>query len=150
MRIMLAEDDPPTRLILKKKLEQLDFEVEQYSDGEEAWEALQTREIPEIALIDWEMPHMDGIELVNKIRSDDRSRSLYIVMLTIRDQNRDVMDSFQIGVDDFLCKPLDLKELRIGLEKGKKMVRSGKSFDERQDIIMENIYDFFEGKGRWK
>jgi DNA-binding response OmpR family regulator len=113
-------------------------------------EALQTREIPEIALIDWEMPHMDGIELVNKIRSNDRSRSLYIVMLTIRDQNRDVMDSFQIGVDDFLCKPLDLKELRIGLEKGKKMVRSRKSFDERQDIIMENIYDFFEGKGRWK
>jgi DNA-binding response OmpR family regulator len=105
-------------------------------------------EIPEIAIIDWEMPRMDGIELVNNIRSQRRSRSLYIIMLTIRDKNRDVMDSFQIGVDDFLCKPLDIRELRIRLEKGKKMIRTGKSFDERQDFIMDNFYEFFEGKGR--
>ena len=59
MRIILAEDDPSTNLILKKKLEKLDFEVEPYSDGKEAWEAIQTKDIPEIALIDWEMPHMD-------------------------------------------------------------------------------------------
>lgn len=148
MRILLVEDDPSTRLILNKKLEEMDFEVEPYPDGKEAWEALQGQKTPEIALIDWEMPNMDGIELVNKIRSQESSRSLYIIMLTIRDRNRDVMDSFQIGVDDFLSKPLDLKELRIGLEKGKRVIRSRKGFDDRQDLIMENIYEFFQENGR--
>ena len=148
MRILLAEDDAATRKILTKKLLEFDFEVESYTDGREAWDALLEQKIPDIAIIDWEMPKMDGIELVNKIRTKGNLRSLYIMMLTIRDKNRDVMDSFQIGVDDFLCKPLDLKELRYGLEKGKKMVRSGMSFDDRQDTIMENIYEFFKGKGR--
>ena len=148
MRIMLAEDDPSTRLILKKKLEELEYEVKPYPDGQEAWEALQTQDMPEIAIIDWEMPQMDGIELVNRIRSQERSRSLYVIMLTIRDKNRNVMDSFQIGVDDFMCKPLDLRELRACLAKGKKMVINGTKFDDRQDSIMENIYEFFDGKGR--
>ena len=148
MKILLAEDDPPTRLILKKKLEDLEFEVDPYCDGKEAWGALQENDLPQIAIIDWEMPLIDGIELVGKIRTHDKMRSMYIIMLTVRDKNRDVMDSFQFGVDDFLCKPLDLKKLRIGLEKGKRMVRSGMDYDDRQDIIMDNIYEFFEGKGR--
>jgi len=148
MKILLAEDDPPTRLILKKKLEELEFEVDLYCDGKEAWDGLKENDLPQIAIIDWEMPNMDGIELVSKIRTNRRMRSLYIIMLTVRDKDRDVMDSFQMGVDDFLSKPLDLKELRIRLDQGMRMVRSGKSYDERQDMIMDNIYDLFDGRGR--
>jgi len=148
MRILLAEDEPSTRLILKKKLEELEHDVDQYPDGKEAWEALHDNDIPQIAIVDWEMPEMDGIELVNKIRTDENLRSMYIIMLTIRDKNQDVMDCFQIGVDDYLSKPLDVRDLRIGLEKGKKIIRSGLDFNDRQDIIMDNIYDFFDGKGR--
>jgi CheY-like chemotaxis protein len=148
MKILLAEDDPTTRLILKKKLEELEHEVMEYKNGKEAWEGLQEGVSPQVAIIDWEMPEMNGIELVERIRTDDRIRSMYLIMLTIRDQNRDVMDCFQIGVDDYLSKPLELRNLKLGLEKGKKIIRSGLDFNDRQDIIMDNIYDFFEGKGR--
>ena len=150
MRILIAEDDPSTRYILQRKLEEMEHDVDSFPDGKEAWNALQNMEMPQIALIDWEMPNMTGIELVERIRSDDRIRSMYIIMLTVRDETRDVLDCFQTGVDYFISKPLDIKELRMGLEHGKRMIRSGLDFDERQDMIMENVYDFFEGKGRFE
>lgn len=148
MNIIIAEDDPTLRHLLEKKLISMEYEIDSFEDGEKAWASLQKMESPPIAIIDWEMPHMTGIELVGKIRSNENMRSMYIIMLTIRDKSRDVMESFQIGVDDFLSKPLDDKALRIRLEKGKKIIRSGMDFDDRQSIIMDNIYDFFEGKGR--
>ena len=148
MYIIVAEDDPTLRHLLEKRLTSMEYDIDSFEDGEKAWESLQDSDIPQIAIIDWEMPNMTGIELVGKIRSNSDLRSMYIIMLTIRDKSRDVMESFQIGVDDFLSKPLEDKSLRIGLEKAKKIVRSGMDFDDRQSIIMDNIYDFFEGKGR--
>jgi DNA-binding response OmpR family regulator len=148
MRIFLAEDDPTTRHLLEKSLDGMDHDVKSFQDGMEAWEALQSEEAPQMAIVDWEMPRLNGIELVDKIRADPDLRSMYIMMLTIRDKNKDVMESFQIGVDDFLSKPLDMKCLRMGLEKGKRIIRSGMDFEERQSIIMDNVYDFFEGEGR--
>ena len=148
MKIIVAEDDPTLRHLLEKKLISMEHEIDSFEDGIGAWKSLQSDDAPQIAIIDWEMPNMTGIELVGKIRSDEKLKSMYLIMLTIRDKSRDVMESFQIGVDDFLSKPLDDKALRIGLEKGKKIVRSGMDYNDRQSIIMDNIYDFFEGKGR--
>jgi DNA-binding response OmpR family regulator len=149
MKILIAEDDPATRIMLEKKLMEMEYTVCSYCNGRDALEALQEEETTDIAIIDWEMPEMNGLELIDLIRADRSLRSMYVIMLTIRDRDRDVMESFQIGVDDYLSKPLNLKELRIGLEKGRRIIRSGMDFDERQDIIMDNIYDFFEGKGRF-
>ena len=148
MKIVIAEDDPTLRHLLERKLTGMGYDISSHEDGMDAWVALKDQEMPLIAIIDWEMPNMTGIELVGKIRSNDKLTSMYIIMLTIRDKSKDVMESFQIGVDDFLSKPLDDRSLRIGLEKGKKIVRSGMGFQDRQSIIMDNIYDFFEGKGR--
>jgi DNA-binding response OmpR family regulator len=148
MKIIIAEDHPASKHVLERTLLGWDFDVTSYEDGGKAWRALQDMDAPDIAILDWEMPIMNGLELIGKIRSKDEMRSMYIIMLTMKDDTKDVMDSYETGVDDFLSKPVIVKELRICVEKGKRMVRMGKSYDDRQENIMENIYAFMEERGR--
>ncbi|HKJ63885.1 MAG TPA: response regulator transcription factor [Desulfopila sp.] len=123
MRILIAEDDYTTRLMLQVILEKWKYKVETAEDGNEAWTILQqSSRQPQIAILDWEMPEMDGLEVCEKIRTLDRRNPIYIIMLTGRDTTSDIVHGLDAGADDYITKPFDENELRARVRVAERMV----------------------------
>ena len=121
MRILIAEDERITRRKLQRQLEQMGHEVIEAADGAEGWKLFQDH-TPSIAICDWEMPHMNGVELVRRIRAADTPHYVYIVMLTGKSEKEDIVEGIEAGADDFVTKPFDRSELRARLNAGLRIV----------------------------
>jgi len=111
MRILAADDDRITRKLLAVNLERWGYEVVMASDGLEAWEVLQAEDAPEIVLLDWVMPGMDGIEVCRALRKQGDRPYRYVILLAPKTQKNDVLAAFEAGADDHLAKPVNLREL---------------------------------------
>lgn len=121
MQILIAEDERITRRKLQRQLEQMGHEVLEAADGGEAWEIFQSQS-PSIVICDWEMPKMNGVDLVRAIRAADNPTYVYIVMLTGKSEKEDVVAGIEAGADDFVTKPFDRSELRARLNAGLRIV----------------------------
>ncbi len=121
MRILIAEDERLTRLKLRRQLEKMGHQVVDACDGQQAWERFQAEPFP-IVISDWEMPVMNGVELVSRIRQHDTASYVYIVMLTGKSDKKDVVAGIDAGADDFVSKPFDGDELRARLSAGQRIV----------------------------
>ena len=114
MRILLADDEPLARLVLRRLLERMGHEVILANDGQEALEALDR--VPIAVLIsDWSMPRLNGPDLCRRVRARG-GHYVYIVLLTARDRREDRLEGLRAGADDFLVKPADADELAVRLE----------------------------------
>lgn len=122
MRILIAEDDRITRRSLQRQLEGWGHDVVSAEDGAEAWERFLEDQF-DIVVTDWEMPRVDGRELVERIRGSDKSGYVYIIMLTSRAETTDLVVGMEAGADDFLAKPFDKNELRVRLVAGERIVQ---------------------------
>ena len=122
MRILIAEDDVTSRAMLAAVLRKGGHEVLETADGSEAWEILQQPDAPSLAILDWMMPEMDGLEVVGRIRSLDTDRPPYVIMLTSRDTKTDVIAGLEAGADDYLAKPFDVGELQARVRVGQRLV----------------------------
>lgn len=120
MKILIAEDEPISNLWLKTLLNKWGYEVISTRNGGEAWEVLSSDDPPEIAILDWEMPEMKGIEVCKKVRRELEDAKTYMIMLTGRDLDEDVAKGLEAGADDFIKKPFTNEELREKLNSGKK------------------------------
>lgn len=115
LRILLAEDDEATQILVKEFLvNNLGHTVFTASDGHQAL-ALALDKLPHIVVTDWLMPVMDGLELTRSLRATDWGKNLYIVMLTSVDDEEDVIEAFDAGVDDYVTKPVNFRSLRARL-----------------------------------
>ncbi len=123
MKILIAEDDYTSRLMLQVILEKWKYKVVTAENGNEAWELLQDKEQPQIAILDWEMPEMDGLEVCQKARTLDRENPIYIIMLTGRNTTNDIVYGLDTGADDYITKPFDENELRARVRVAERMVR---------------------------
>ena len=121
MKILLAEDDPMYARLLERLLEG-EYEVGLAHDGVEAWEALQGENPPQLAVLDWLMPRMDGIEVCRRVRQRPEMAPTYMILLTSRDHIRDILTGFTAGADDYLVKPCDPEELRARVRVGRRVV----------------------------
>ena len=121
MKILLAEDDPLYARLLQRLLEG-EYEVGLARDGVEAWEALQAENPPQLAVLDWLMPRMDGIEVCRRVRQRPEMASTYMILLTSRDRIKDILAGFEAGADDYLVKPCDPEELRARVRVGRRVV----------------------------
>ncbi len=130
MRILIAEDERISRRTLQRTLEKWDHEVVAAEDGALAWEAFQRGEF-DIVVTDWDMPEMDGRDLVRRIRASDRSRYAYIIMLTARAETLDLVSGMEAGADDYLPKPFDRDELRVRLTAGERIVNLERRLAEK-------------------
>jgi DNA-binding response OmpR family regulator len=108
-RILVAEDDIISRELICARLTKWDYEVVVTQNGNEAMAALRKKDAPSLAILDWMMPGMDGIDICRRVREADRS--LYIILLTARASKENVVQGLTAGADDYLIKPFDKNEL---------------------------------------
>ena len=123
MKILIADDEPVSRRLLQLTLIKWGYEVIAVSDGDEAWSALQQEDAPALAILDWVMPGLDGIEVCRRVRQMARSLPVYIIFLTSKGSREDIVEGLQAGADDFLTKPFDAQELQARLQVGKRIVQ---------------------------
>jgi diguanylate cyclase (GGDEF)-like protein len=115
MKILIAEDQPPSALYLVRTLERIGHQATVARDGEEAWGIIQNRDVP-VLISDWMMPNLDGPELCRRIRASATNRYTFVILLTSRDRREDRLTGLRAGADDFLIKPPDPDELAVRLE----------------------------------
>jgi DNA-binding response OmpR family regulator len=114
MKILVADDEAVSRLLVRRTLEALGHEVLEVPDGREAWQLIQA-DRPQILIVDWMMPHVDGLELCRMVRSENRARYTYIIMLTALGGKGSYLEGMNAGADDFMTKPFDQDQLRARL-----------------------------------
>jgi DNA-binding response OmpR family regulator len=122
MRILIAEDDLVSRKMLEATLARWGYEVVITSDGEAAWQALQQPDAPGIAILDWMMPGLDGVEVCRRLRARTTEDPTYVILLTAKGNTADVVSGLQAGADDYVVKPFDREELRARLQAGIRIV----------------------------
>jgi len=122
VRILIAEDDPISRRLLEVTLHKWGYEVVSCSDGESAWDKLQQPEAPTLAILDWMMPGMDGLQVCREVRQMMTEPYTYMLLLTAKSQKSDIIAGLEAGADDYLTKPFDASELRMRLRVGQRIL----------------------------
>lgn len=131
MKILVADDDLTSRLMLESILQKWSFETIIVDDGLAAWNHLQQKDSPPIALIDWEMPGMDGLEICRKAHLLERGSPIYTILVTGRDSTKDIVDGLNSGAADYITKPFDNNELRARIDVAERLVRTQTSLDNK-------------------
>jgi DNA-binding response OmpR family regulator len=122
MRILIAEDTAPSRVMLTTILKRWGYEIVATGDGAEAWQVLQRPDAPRLAILDWMMPQMDGPEVCRKVRSQHTEGYVYLILLTARGQKEDIVKGLEAGADDYVTKPFDAAALRARLQVGERIL----------------------------
>src|SRR5258708_28882436 len=131
MRILIAEDDSVSRMVLHKTLEKLGHTVTAVEDGIQALNAADEGQF-RLVISDWMMPEMDGLELCTRLRSREDVAYTYVILLTAKDQKDDRVMAMGSGVDDFLLKPMDRAELEARLRVAQRILSMQEDLEERQ------------------
>lgn len=131
MKVLIAEDDKINSKILEKNIRNWGYKVTISNNGQQAWTAFQKDDFP-LAILDWMMPKIDGLELCQKVRQLKKDNYTYIIMLTSKDRKEDILEGFRAGADDYIVKPFDALELRARLQTGKRIV------DLQNQLIQSN------------
>lgn len=122
MRILVAEDDKVSRLMLEKTLHQAGYEVAAVEDGEGALSELAKDDPPRLALLDWVMPGRDGLSVCRAIREHSERAYTYLILLSSKETKADIVEGLQAGADDYLTKPFDIEELKARLRAGERIL----------------------------
>jgi PAS domain S-box-containing protein len=140
MKILIAEDNAFSRTLLKKTLVKAGYEAVVAENGDAAWEVLQQPDPPCLALVDWMMPGLSGVELCRKIRDLDSPIPVYVILLTAKTDKEDVLEGFSAGADDFIKKPFDSGELLARLQVGRRLVEQQALMHCLIDSLPDPIY----------
>lgn len=153
MDILIAEDDLVSRRALEATLQKWGHQVVTTTDGAAAWDILRRDDAPSLAILDWMMPELDGVEVcrlarqaIPSLRSgprEDVHRCLYIILLTARGEKEDIVVGLDAGADDYIIKPFDRAELRARLNVGLRMV-------ELQQRLARRVAELHDALGKVK
>jgi diguanylate cyclase (GGDEF)-like protein len=146
MKVLVADDEPVNRRLLEILLNKWGYEVSVAADGEEAWQHLQRSTYPRIAILDWMMPGMDGVEVCRKIREDKSRPPVYVLLLTAKQATEDTNGRYESVADDYLPKPYAAHELRARLRAAKRILELEDQLQEANDAIqIETTRDTLTG-----
>jgi len=139
VKILIAEDEFTTRMLLQVSLENWGYRVESVADGQEAWSVLKQKDAPHIAILDWEMPELDGPEVCRRVKEMEIDNPPYIILLTARDGKKDIVQGFDAGADDYMIKPFNDNELQARVRVAVRQVRTqtslSKSLNELKEVL---------------
>jgi DNA-binding response OmpR family regulator len=122
MRALIADDDRMSAMMLSAAVERWDFHPAIVHDGAAAWQALARADEPTLAILDWMMPGLDGLEVCRRVRAQASRPPTYLLLLTARAARADVVTGLDAGADDYLVKPFDPDELRARVAVGRRML----------------------------
>jgi two-component system cell cycle response regulator len=144
--LLLAEDNAMFRMVLQSWLEGWGYQVKLAEDGSKAWEVLQQEEAPELLILDWMMPGIDGLELCRRVRAREGVPYQYILLVTAKGDRHDVVAGLEAGADDYLTKPFDTNELRSRLNVGKRILRlQHELIEAREELRHRATHDGLTG-----
>jgi diguanylate cyclase (GGDEF)-like protein len=121
LKVLIADDDPLSLLYLQDALQDWGYEVQTATDGQRACEILQQPDAPMLAVIDWMMPGMDGIDVCRQVRDTIKDRYVYLIMLTTHSETEFVVEAMNAGADDFIGKPFNAEELQVRIRAGRRI-----------------------------
>lgn len=139
MKILIAEDEYTTRLMVQVCLENWGYSIESVEDGKKAWDIINQINPPQIAVLDWEMPGISGIDLCRKIKSLDRSSPIHVILLTARDSKNDISQGFEAGADDYITKPFNDDELGARIRVAERIVTIQSSLNSSLEELREAL-----------
>ncbi|MBU0986516.1 MAG: response regulator transcription factor [Proteobacteria bacterium] len=134
MKVLVADDDAVVRKFLERKLAQWNFEVVSVADGNKALKTLKLEDAPKLAVLDWMMPGMDGIEVCRLLRQTESPPPAYIILLTARDDKKDIIQGLDAGADDYITKPFDSDELHARIKVGRRMIELQTALAEKEKL----------------
>lgn len=145
MRILVAEDAIISSIMLEASLVKFGYSVEVAENGKEALEILLSDDPPELALLDWRMPEIDGLEICRKVRSAQKDIYTYIIMLTPSSKVKDVNDCINIGADDYIIKPYFAAELDVRIKAGIRIIRMQEELRNAKSKLQRKMkHDFID------
>ncbi|MFP4171871.1 MAG: diguanylate cyclase [Candidatus Hydrogenedentota bacterium] len=146
MQILIAEDDVTSRAMLAAMVKRNGHDVVETVDGAQAWQALQQPNAPRMAILDWMMPGMDGLEVIRRVRALKAERPPYLIMLTAKDGKADIVAGLEAGADDYLAKPFDHSELCARINVGRRLVEMQDAlYDSREALAHQANHDPLTG-----
>ena len=131
MQILIAEDDPVSRSLLQTVLSRWGYRVVTASDGKTAFDILQGTNAPQLAILDWMMPQMDGVEVCRQIRAKPTENRPYIILLTAKASKDHIVAGLECGADDYVTKPFDRAELKARIQQGWRILDLQKTLGRR-------------------
>lgn len=131
MKILIAEDDSVSCTVLQRMLTLWNHEVVVTEDGQQAWDILQQEDAPKLAILDWMMPEIDGVELCRRVKALHRPTPTYLILVTAKSQHEDVIFGLDAGADDFVSKPFRVKELAARIRVGERRVTIQEQLTQR-------------------
>jgi two-component system cell cycle response regulator len=144
---VLAEDSPIYRRLIERHLTEWGVQFVSAQDGKEAWKLLAKPDAPRLALLDWVLPEIDGIEICRRLRS--RSADIpytYTIVLTAKGQKQEMLEAMEAGADDFIAKPFDVPELKARILVGKRIVElQQKLVSANNALQFAACHDFLTG-----
>ena len=143
MRVLIAEDDQVSRRMLEATLSKRGFDVVVARDGNEAWKVLRRKDAPQLVILDWMMPGVDGLDICRRIRAKERPSYMYIILLTAKDRTDDIAQGLEAGADDYVTKPFRAKELHARVRVGLRML-------ELQNSLAEHVHKLEDALSRVK
>ncbi len=120
MRVLIAEDDKFFQKLLQQILAEHELTITH--DGNEAWTALQSPDPPRLAILDWVMPGLSGPEICRKVRACPSLASTYLILLTAKNNEGDIVSGLKAGADDYITKPPLAAELQARVKAGERIL----------------------------
>lgn len=133
--VLVADDDAPTRILLKAAISQWGYSTVEAKDGEEAWERLQQDHSPRILILDWLMPKIDGITLCERIRKEFTVQP-FIILLTQMTGSNNTVKGLEAGADEFLPKPFNMAELHSRLIIGSRIISADNTIADNKNTML--------------
>jgi two-component system, cell cycle response regulator len=122
VKVFVADDDPVSRRLLQVTLTNFGYDTVMAADGAEALRILEQKDSPRLAILDWIMPPMDGVEVCRAIRKRSAEAYLYVILLTVKGEQKEIVEGLDAGADDYVTKPFDLMELKARLRAGRRIL----------------------------
>lgn len=135
MRVLIAEDDETSRLVLTANLKQWGYEVLVATNGQEALDQLEQPDPPMLAILDWMMPVLDGVEVCRRVRANPALKSAYLILLTAKGTEESIVQGLEAGANDYVAKPFKRRELQARLRVGLRVI-------QLQDELVRHVAQF--------
>ncbi|WP_027855997.1 GGDEF domain-containing response regulator [Marinobacterium jannaschii] len=136
MKLLIADDDLTSRTILASVTRKWGFDPVEAEDGLKAWQLLQQDDAPQLLLLDWEMPGIDGLTLCQRVRQQAGDEPRFIIMLTARSKTEDIVKGLGAGANDYIAKPFEIAELQARLQVAKRMLELQQELLRMKDHLM--------------